>query len=424
MQCTEDPRLADAGVTGDGDHLAGAFSGQAPAVQQQSELLLTTHQRRERLGRMERFEAAFHVTCANDTPGVDRLAKALELPQAEIHAIKPVAHQSPRRGRYDHRTRLALRLEPGCKVRRGAGDHQSIAGRVARWRAYHHHAGGDSHAHLHANPGDHAQLLHLPHGLERSVDRAFSTVLLGVLRAEAEQLRVPLLTVEVAIGQALVALHDFLDPLLGADQDVARVLRVEGIGECSGLDDVAYEDGRLAQLGLCRRRRSCRRRLGRLVQPVPARRAEARQIADRPLAPGAEPLRRRSALRAELVLRPDRRAALTALHGHRRHVASRVSLHYRAIACAPPPAAARARSRCAARTAVPDTHLPRIANLPRRRHHERNRSHPRGLFAGRERPTPIARPVRSPTTGTVTRTVPAPHPMNAWVCAIPSRPTP
>ena len=79
----QQPRLADASLPRDQDHLAVAVLGPAPALQQHGQLVLTSDQRRDALP-MESLEAAIGGAFALDHEGGDRLRKALDPGRTEV----------------------------------------------------------------------------------------------------------------------------------------------------------------------------------------------------------------------------------------------------------------------------------------------------------------------------------------------------
>src|ERR1700727_3294159 len=73
----QQPRLADARLARDQDHLAVAVLGPAPALHEHGELVLTSDQRRHAMP-VESLEAAIGGAFALNHEGSDRLREALD----------------------------------------------------------------------------------------------------------------------------------------------------------------------------------------------------------------------------------------------------------------------------------------------------------------------------------------------------------
>src|SRR5437762_8658303 len=94
-QYRREARLADAGFTGDQDHLAIPRLSARPAAQQKVDLLVAADQRGQRRS-TQRLEAALDDTGAQYSPGHHRLGDALDFNRTEITDLKEPAHQAAR----------------------------------------------------------------------------------------------------------------------------------------------------------------------------------------------------------------------------------------------------------------------------------------------------------------------------------------
>ena len=136
----QQPRLADARLARDQDHLAVAVLGPAPALQQHGQLVLTSDQRRHALP-MECLEAAIGGAFALDYEGGDRLCKALDPRRTEVGQLEQTADQPPGRLADDDAAGRGKRLQPGRKVRRLA-DHRALLRLTLAHRLADHHEPG------------------------------------------------------------------------------------------------------------------------------------------------------------------------------------------------------------------------------------------------------------------------------------------
>ena len=115
------PRLADARLTRDQDHLAVAVLGPAPALHEHGQLVLASDQRRDAMP-MEGLEAAIGRAFAPNPERGDRLWEALDPGRTEVGQLEQTADEAPGRLADHDAAGRGQRLQPGGKVRRLA-DH-------------------------------------------------------------------------------------------------------------------------------------------------------------------------------------------------------------------------------------------------------------------------------------------------------------
>ena len=133
----QQPRLANARVACDQDHLAVAVLRPAPALQQHGQLVLTSDQWREALP-MEGLEAAIGGAFALDPEGGDRLWETFDLGRAEVGQLEQTADQPPGRLADDDAAGRGQSLQPGREVRRLA-DHGALLRLALAHRLADHH---------------------------------------------------------------------------------------------------------------------------------------------------------------------------------------------------------------------------------------------------------------------------------------------
>ena len=138
----QQPRLANARLTRDQDHLAVAVLGPAPALEQHGQFVLTSDQRRQALP-VEGLEPAIGGAFALDHEGGDRLRKALDPRRTEVGQLEQTADQPPGRLADDDAARLGQSLQAGCKVRRLADHRALLRLALAHPLADHHEPGCD-----------------------------------------------------------------------------------------------------------------------------------------------------------------------------------------------------------------------------------------------------------------------------------------
>src|SRR5262249_20598982 len=123
-QGLRDPGFADAGLTGQDDDLSLAVARQAPAIKQQSDLLLAADKRPQRRG-TGGGETAFGRPFVEHLRQRHRPRDAFQRTRAEVVIAEPVAGQAPGRGCDDDPTGRRLRLQPrrqiGCLAYHGVG---------------------------------------------------------------------------------------------------------------------------------------------------------------------------------------------------------------------------------------------------------------------------------------------------------------
>ena len=138
----QQPRLANARLAGDQDHLTVAVLGPAPAIQQHGQLVLTTDQWRQALP-MEGLEAAIGAAFALDPEGGDRLREPLDPGRTEVGQLEQRADQPPGCQADDDAAGRGQRLQPGGKVRRLADHGALLRLALAHRLADHHEPGRD-----------------------------------------------------------------------------------------------------------------------------------------------------------------------------------------------------------------------------------------------------------------------------------------
>ena len=112
-----DPRLADAGLSGQQDHLSLSGLGLAPALQEQRQLLVAADDRLHRRARMCR-EPALQRPLAEHREGPHRLIDAFQIERPEIVELEIVADQASGEIRDHDLAGLCDCLEAGGEVRR------------------------------------------------------------------------------------------------------------------------------------------------------------------------------------------------------------------------------------------------------------------------------------------------------------------
>src|SRR6516165_3398714 len=175
-QCSEHPRLADAGRTRQHHHLAFASGGQSPAVKQKANLVLAADECSQSSA-VGRLEPARHGALCQNTPDRNRLCKTLQDLIVDLVQLEYVAHQGPGRSINQHRARLGSTLQAGSQVGRLTGYRLGIEATAAYQIADNDLAGRD------ADPGPQVlavatfDLGHRCNGLEAGPHRTLTVVL-------------------------------------------------------------------------------------------------------------------------------------------------------------------------------------------------------------------------------------------------------
>ena len=248
-QFPHDPGLADTGLAREQDYLAFAIPGLLPTAQQQRDLLLSPHQRREARC-LSRLEAPLGAAFARHPPDRERVGEPLEALRAEISQLEQATHEPPCRLADDNALRRGERLQPRREVRR-LTDHRLVPYRALSDEVAHHHLPrGDAHARLQPDFLLRRQPSHCLDQLEARAHGSLGVVLMRAGPAEIGQDAVP----QTPGGMALEALdHRSSRAVVGA-HDRAHVLGIEPGGQSGRADQVAEQDGQLPPLGPSSRR--------------------------------------------------------------------------------------------------------------------------------------------------------------------------
>ena len=230
-------RLADAGLTAQQQHLAPAGHRRLPVLLQARQLGLAAGEGAQVGPGVEALGALHELLLAQpvDRPAVlEALEGRQPAGQAEAEAVtgdlaRGLAHQ--------HLARAGLLLKPGCMVHR----------RAHRLRlADHHPAGGYADAHLQAQVGQATAQR------QRGAQGLGCGILAG--RGIAEVAHQAVIALRV-VGQAAKALRHLGHPAVVMGQALAVLLVAQGVHQAGGADQVAGQDGDLAQV-IDRRRRA------------------------------------------------------------------------------------------------------------------------------------------------------------------------
>jgi hypothetical protein len=109
VQGADQARLADSGLARQQNHLAFAFLGALPAIEQQPKFVLAPDQRRKAFA-MERFEPTFGPTFALNPEGGERLGEAFQPLRPEVSQFEQAADHAPSRLADDYGAGLGERL--------------------------------------------------------------------------------------------------------------------------------------------------------------------------------------------------------------------------------------------------------------------------------------------------------------------------
>ena len=242
----QQPRLANARFARDQDDLAISVLGPVPALQQHSQLVVTSDQRRQALS-VEGLEAAVGGALALDPEGRDRLCEALDLGWTEVGQLEQRAHQPPGRLADDDGAGRGKGLQPGCEIRRLADHGALLRLALAHRLADHHEPGRDP------DPGREpmAARLKFAHGSgesEARPHRPFGVVLMRLRPAEIGQHAVAHELGDVALEAQGLAGHGILVDTNGR----AHLLGIERRRQRGRADKIDEHHGQLAPLGFCR----------------------------------------------------------------------------------------------------------------------------------------------------------------------------
>ena len=254
-QQMQEPGLADAGLPGQQDRLAGALAGALQPLEQRAQHLVAAHGRRETAGQGD-VEAATGPGLAQ-RPIEDHLA-ALQGTGPDRLALEEAPHQPVGRVAQSHRVGIGTLLDGGRDVRREP-ERQLLASRADA------HAARRDLARVNAQAyGDLGHFfgvpianlaLYDPHDSESCVDRPPRAILLGLGIAEVHQQ-----TVAQVLGHVpAVTLDGLFAGLVVALEQLAILLWVELGGQPGRAHDVAEHHGDLSKLGVIRGRRGSKR---------------------------------------------------------------------------------------------------------------------------------------------------------------------
>src|SRR4029077_15283961 len=110
-----EPRLADTRLAGDQNPSSFAALRLLPTADKQLDFLVTPDEGSQ-ASSMQRFEPAFHRTCAQYRPGVHRPGDALEVVCPEVFQLEQVAEELSRTFGNNHRVRFRNALQARRKV--------------------------------------------------------------------------------------------------------------------------------------------------------------------------------------------------------------------------------------------------------------------------------------------------------------------
>ena len=120
-QGSREPRLADARLARDQHHSSFAALRLLPTADKQLDFLVTPDEGSQ-ASCMQRFEPAFHRTCAQYRPGVHRPGDALEVLCPKVLKLEQIAEQFSRAFGNDHPIRLGDALQTRREAWRLAND--------------------------------------------------------------------------------------------------------------------------------------------------------------------------------------------------------------------------------------------------------------------------------------------------------------
>ena len=237
------PRLADAGLAADADHLAVAGDDLLPPVAQQVAFGLAAHERRQR-GDARGLEPALDVALADHAPRANRLRDALQRLLAQVLEVELAARQPLRRGRDDHGIGRRQALQARREVGRIADD--VLLGRPAGADgvADNDQPGSDADAHAQLESLHRLQRRDGVHYFQSGVDRALGRIFIGARVAEVGEDSVA----HVARDEAVELGNDLRGRLLVQADHLARVFGVEPRGQRRRIRKVAEHDRQLAAL--------------------------------------------------------------------------------------------------------------------------------------------------------------------------------
>ena len=248
-QGVQQPRLANASLPRDQDHLAVTVFGPAPALEQHGQLVLASDQRRHALP-MQGLEAAIGGAFSLDHEGGDRLCKALDPRRTEIGQFEQRADQPPSRLADDDAAGRGQSLQAGGKVRRLADHGALLRLALAHRLANHHKPGRDP------DPGCEptAARLKRAHGFyegEARAHRPLGVVLMRLRPAEISQHAVAHELGDVPLEAQGLAGHGILVDANGR----AHLLGIERRRQRGRADEIDEHHSQLPPLGRRRPRR-------------------------------------------------------------------------------------------------------------------------------------------------------------------------
>ena len=251
-QLAHQARFADPGLTREQHHLALAVARLPPAAQQQGDLLVAPHQRRQ-TRRLACLEATLGPAFARNPPDRKRLGKALEPLRAEVSKLEYPAHQ-PARRLADHDTaRLGYRLQSCCQVGRLADYRLLLRRALPDQLADHDQASGDADPDREPRARRRFQSRQGINDREPRSDRPLGLVLVRLWVAEIDQHPVTHIFRDVTIP----ALDHFCTAILVRPDDRTHVLGIEPSREFGRAYQINQHHCELAPLGDASRRRSC-----------------------------------------------------------------------------------------------------------------------------------------------------------------------
>ena len=114
-QGDREPRLADTRLAGDQNHSSFAALRLLPTADKQLDFLVTPDEGSQ-ASCMQRFEPAFHRTCAQYRPGVHRPGDALEVLCPKVLKLEQIAEQFAGAFCDDDRVRFGNPLQARCEI--------------------------------------------------------------------------------------------------------------------------------------------------------------------------------------------------------------------------------------------------------------------------------------------------------------------
>ena len=201
---------------------------------------------------MQGLEPALGHPLADHPPSPHRHRETLERVAAQIVEREQPAQKPPRALGDDDGPGFGDGLQPGSQMQRLA--HRDLLPAAFAGQVTHHQTSGDPDPHMQREIRTGPQFMARPDDGEPGAHRPFGGVFAGLRIAEIGEHPVAQI-----LGDVTAQADDFrrAELLVGAD-DLAKIFRVESLGELGRAHQIAEQHGQLAPLGAGYWRRPCR----------------------------------------------------------------------------------------------------------------------------------------------------------------------